>query len=169
MSEDECWLVLHCRPGLACHAKTKERAEQKQLKGINAQRTTLSSPVTHHPSPITSASAVPTTAITSITCCRVHTALRLRFLGPRRSDWTCALTGGLRRLPYLHNQTQRAFMLPSVPQTLTRQLHLPLVGLGLSSEHMSPYKASCLNLLQHAGPCRESYSTARVCLAARKC
>jgi len=166
MSEDECWLVLHCRPGLACRGKTKERAEQKQLKGINAQRTTFSSP-------ITSASAVPTTAITSIhhvlSSPPTPTALRLRLLGPRRSDWTCALTGGLRRLPYLHNQTQSAFILPSLPQTLTRQLHLPLVGLGLSSEHMSPYKASCLNLLQHAGPCRESYSTARVCLAARKC
>jgi hypothetical protein len=167
MSEEECWLVLHCRPGLACHAKTKESAEQKQLKGINAQRTTLSSPITHHqrihrPNDSNHIHHVMSSPPTP-------TALRLRLLGPRRSDWTCALTGGLRRLPYLHNQTQRAFMLPSLPQTLTRQLHLPLVGLGLSSEHMSPYKAPCLNLSQHAGPCRESYSTARVCLAARKC
>jgi hypothetical protein len=157
-------------PSVPCKDEREGRTETAE----GHQRTTHHTLITRHPSPITHHQRIRRPNDSN----HIHhvmsspptpTALRLRLLGPRRSDWTCALTGGLRRLPYLHNQTQRAFMLPSVPQTLTRQLHLPLVGLGLSSEHMSPYKASCLNLLQHAGPCRESYSTARVCLAARKC
>jgi hypothetical protein len=101
-----CWLVLHCRPGLACRGKTKERAEQKQLKGINA----CCLPHSHHPStahpPSQQHQSHPSRVLSSPP---ISAALRLRLLGPRRSDWTGALTGGLRGLPFcttLHNPAQ---------------------------------------------------------------
>jgi hypothetical protein len=98
-----CWLVLHCRPGLACHGETKEKAEQKTAEGHQRML-----PATFS-SPINSAFALPTTPVTSITravestytCSPASASPRPKTKRlDRRPDWRSAW------IALLHNPAQ---------------------------------------------------------------
>jgi hypothetical protein len=165
-SDDMCWFVLHWRPGLACLAKTKERAEQKQLKGINAQRIISLAllPTFHHTisSPITSASPSQQPYTSHIHHVQssppTPAALHLKLLGPRGSDWAGVLTSGLRGFPSCTIRHKRFCAAEAMAGPTRNSIHSQanciyvLARLDSSSQYMSPAKASCTNLLQHAGP-----------------
>jgi hypothetical protein len=111
MTEDMCWLVLHCRPGLVRHGwqgKREGRREtpEGQQRTAHHHLALALLPTTIPSLTITSASAVPTTStpVTPITCCRVHYSPATPRPKTKRLDrCPVCLTGGLLRL---HNSAQ---------------------------------------------------------------
>jgi hypothetical protein len=162
MTEDMCWLVLHCRPGLVRHGwqgKREGRREtpEGQQRTAHHHLALALLPTTIPSLTITSASAVPTTStpVTPITCCRVHYSPATPRPKTKRLDrWSAASA-------QLCTITKRAFMLPKPwPYDEHSQDYMYSIYLssrsgrsGPFSQHMSPDKASCVNWLQHAGPC----------------